>query len=325
MSLTIIDDTETEQLGPSDDGTYAGAKGGTEIMAERIKSVIDEMGIADKMNVIHSRVRSVEPNKRNLLVLHDLWNDPEVQHLKDPESRKRFDKLIFVSNQQMQTYNLALGVPYQESLVMKNAIDPIMLDAGKPTDKINIIYHTTPHRGLELLVPCFEELAKIHDDIHLDVYSSFSIYGWEERDKPYEHLFEKIKQHPQMTYHGYQPNEVVREALKKAHIFAYPNIWPETSCISVLEAMSAQCEVVCPNHAALFETTAGYAREYQWAENPETHANIFVNVLNDSISNIRSENTAKKLLAAKLHIDTHYDWQLRKHEWASLFGALNSI
>jgi UDP-glucose:(glucosyl)LPS alpha-1,2-glucosyltransferase len=322
MSLTIIDDTEVEALGPTDDGTYTGAKGGTEMMADRIKGLITEMGIEDKINVIHSRVRNVDTSKRNLLVLHDLFNDPEVSHLKDVDSRNRFDKLIFVSNQQMQTYNLALGVPYQSSLVMKNAIDPIMLDEAKPTDKINIIYHTTPHRGLELLVPCFEKLAETNDNIHLDVYSSFSIYGWEERDKQYQPLFDQIKAHPQMTYHGYQPNDVVREALKKAHIFGYPNIWPETSCIAVLEAMSAQCEVVCPNHAALFETTAGYAREYQFAEDRQVHANIFVNVLNQAIENIRSKNTEAKLSTAKRHIDTHHSWEVKKQEWASLFSAI---
>lgn len=78
MSLTIIDDTEVEALGPTDDGTYTGAKGGTEMMADRIKGLITEMGIEDKINVIHSRVRNVDTSKRNLLVLHDLFNDPEV-------------------------------------------------------------------------------------------------------------------------------------------------------------------------------------------------------------------------------------------------------
>jgi len=32
MSLNIIDDTETVELGPSADGTYDGAMGGTELM-----------------------------------------------------------------------------------------------------------------------------------------------------------------------------------------------------------------------------------------------------------------------------------------------------
>ena len=43
-----------------------------------------------------------------------------------------------------------------------------------------------------------------------------------------------------MTYHGFKPNDVVRKALSEAHIFAYPSIWVETSCISAIEAMSLE-------------------------------------------------------------------------------------
>jgi glycosyltransferase involved in cell wall biosynthesis len=41
------------------------------------------------------------------------------------------------------------------------------------------------------------------------------------------------------TYIGYKPNEYIKENLHKYHIFAYPNIWEETFCISALEAMAA--------------------------------------------------------------------------------------
>lgn len=324
MPLHVIDDTDKVSLGPTNDGTYAAAKGGTEMMAERINAIISDHGLQDEVNVIHSRVRQIDESKKNILVCHDLWNDPESLHLKDPESRKRFDKIVFVSNQQFQTYHLALGVPYGESVVIRNAIDPIQLTESKPTDRVNLIYHTTPHRGLEILVPCMEELAKIHgDNIHLDVYSSFNAYGWAERDKPYEGLFQRIKDHPQMTYHGYQPNHIVREALKQAHIFAYPNIWPETSCIAAIEAMSAGCEVVCPNHAALYETTAGFATMYQYDENQMHHANVFINELNATISHrIHSKHVPEKLEPAKQYIDQQYSWDLREYEWVKLLKEL---
>ena len=304
-------------------GTYADAKGGTEMMAEKIQSALVESGLQDKINIIHSRVRDIDPDKKNLYIVHDTWNDPESQHLKDPEQRKRFDKIIFVSNQQFQTFRYGLGVPYSESLIMKNSIVPIELPpCGKPTGMINLIYHTTPHRGLELLVPAFEHLADSYDNIHLDVYSSFDIYGWGERDVPYQPLFDRIKAHPQMTYHGYQPNDIVRDALKRAHIFAYPNIWPETSCIAALEAMSAGCDVVCPNFEALHETTCGFATEYQFDEDLQRHLNTFAINLEYSINNINSEFTQSKLLAAKSVIDAQYDWNgVRKRQWISLFKS----
>ena len=123
------------------------------------------------------------------------------------------------------------------SRVRDKWVDPTKNNILWLHDTFNLIYHTTPHRGLEVLVPVIDFLANKGKKIHLDVYSSFKMYGWENRDEPYQKVFDKIKAHDNMTYHGYQPNDVIRKALKKAHMFSYPNIWPETSCIAMIEAM----------------------------------------------------------------------------------------
>lgn len=321
MSLHIIEDNEV-QSAMNPDGTWNKAQGGTELMNKALYERVDN-SLLEQFNIIKSRVRHVDPNKQNILWLHDLWSDPEAQHLKDEDSRARFDRLVFVSNWQLQTYNLALGVPYHESIVLKNAIDPIPLN-DKPKDQIRLIYHTTPHRGLQILVPVMQELAKIHgDNIHLDIYSSFAAYGWEERDEPYMDLFDIAREHPNMTYHGFQPNDVVRKALQESHIYAYPSIWQETSAISVIEAMSAGCEVVCPNLAALPETTAGFATMYQYSEDINFHANVFVNQLHQAILHHREENQQRKLLFAKNYIDNFYNWDVRAAEWTGLLQALS--
>jgi UDP-glucose:(glucosyl)LPS alpha-1,2-glucosyltransferase len=322
MSLEDIKDDEV-QSAMNSDGTWNKAQGGTELMNKALYERVDN-DLLEQFNIIKSRVREVSEDKQNILWLHDLWADPEAQHLKDPESRAQFSRLVFVSNWQLGTYNMGLGVPYHESIVLKNAIDPISL-TEKPKDQIRLIYHTTPHRGLQILVPVMEELAKIHGDkIHLDIYSSFKAYGWEERDEPYLDLFERAKNHPNMTYHGFQPNETIRRALQKAHIYAYPSIWQETSAISVIEAMSAGCEVVCPNLAALPETTAGFATMYQYSEDMNFHANVFVNHLHQAILNHRDENHQRKLLFAKNYIDNFYNWEVRAAEWTGLLRALTS-
>jgi glycosyltransferase involved in cell wall biosynthesis len=325
MALNIINDTDTVELGPSKDGTYEGAMGGTELMNKALHERVDK-GLLEEFNLIKSRVRWVDPKKKNLLWLHDTWDDPESQHLKKEESRSRFEKLIFVSNYQFQTYHLAHKVPYDKSAVLKNAIEPIQLTRdSKGKDQIRLIYHTTPHRGLALLVPCVAKLAEIYGDrIHLDVYSSFEAYGWAERDEPFNQLFDAIRNHPQMTYHGYQPNEVVREALTKAHIFAYPNIWPETSCIAAIEAMSAGCEVVCPNHAALPETTGNFATMYQMTENHEKHANVFVNQLYAAIERWFDENSQRKRVIQQNWVNNFYNWDLRAAEWNDLLRELSN-
>ena len=324
MPLKILDTAEDEfSLGPSEDGTYEEANGGTEMMRNQLYSRVDP-DLLDKFQIICSRVRWIDPKKPTILWCHDTWDDPESQHLKEEERRARFEKFVFVSNYQLSTYNLALQVPYAQSFVMQNAIEPIELK-DKDKDQIKLIYHTTPHRGLNVAVAAIMELAKNYGDkIHFDVFSSFEAYGWKERDKEFEDLFNNIKEHPQMTYHGYQPNEKVREALQEAHIFAYPSIWPETSCIAAIEAMSAGCQIVCPNYAALPETTANFATMYQWSEDIQFHANVFANMLNAAIQNHYDENTQRKLLYQKNYTDNFYNWDLRANQWTGFLQGLSN-
>lgn len=330
MSLQVNDSNPDEfkmkqekPAGPTKDGTYAKSMGGTELMNKALLERVDK-DLLEQFNIIKSRVREVSDEKPNILWLHDLFNDPENEHLSDAEKRKRFERLIFVSNYQMQTYMLAYGIPYSETFVLRNAIDPIILpEKCKDGEQIRIIYHTTPHRGLNIAVAAVQKLAeKLKDKIHFDVYSSFNAYGWGHRDEPYKEIFKVIEEHPNMTYHGFQPNDVVRKALESAHIFAYPSIWTETSCIAAIEAMSAGCQIVCPNYGALPETTGGFATMYHWHEDLQTHANIFVNFLNNAINIHRSEDMNRKLIIQKNWVDNFFNWEMRANEWTGMLQGV---
>lgn len=320
----LEDSPSTFGFGDVDEtGDVVGAKGGTEMMKEGLLQRLPS-SLTDQFNIINSRVRDVDPDKHNILWLHDLFMDPEAEHLRDEKSRERFRKLIFVSNWQFSTYHFGHGVPYKDSLVLKNAIEPIP-DHTKPKERINLIYHTTPHRGLELLVPVFEhlcnELSGTHE-LHLDVYSSFEIYGWAQRDKPYQTLFDRIKAHDNMTYHGSVSNDEIRKALQEAHIFAYPSIWQETSCIALMEAMSAKCACVHPSYAALPETSAGFGLQYPWHEDKETHVNHFAYVLKMAIENYWDDQHQHKIKFQKMYSDNFYNWDLRSAEWRGLLESI---
>jgi glycosyltransferase involved in cell wall biosynthesis len=323
LNITGLKESATPSIDPASNGTYEhiGSQGGTEQMVAGLKQRVPAE-LLNKFNFICSRVREVDTSKRNILWLHDTWDDPESQHLKKPDSLKRFEKLVFVSNYQQSTYNIGLDVPYSKGVVLQNAIVPIEKHE-KPKDKINIIYHTTPHRGLEILIPVCDFLANKGVDFHLDVYSSFGIYGWPARDEPYLPLFERIKNHPNMTYHGWQPNDVIREALKKAHIYAYPSIWPETSGISVIEAMSAGCNIICPNLAALPETCANFAVMYNWTEDNNQHANMFAGILNMVIDQYWADFNQSRLQYQKMYTDTFYNWDMRAKQWIDFLESLD--
>ena len=246
------------------------AMGGTEMMRKRLlENVPPHMlqGVA-----IHfSRPREIRSDVKNILYCHDLPLDPENKILLN-EGWKKLDHFVFVSNWQRDGYIQQYGIPHSKTTVIENAIEKEYVFTEKSNKVVRFIYHTTPHRGLQLLYPIFDKLSQNFSNVHLDVYSSFGIYGWPQRDEPYKNLFGQLEQHPKITYHGSKSNSEVLEALEKSHIFLYPCIWQETSCIAMIEAIRSNCIVIHPNHGALRETANGATMMYEYTENYSDHA-----------------------------------------------------
>lgn len=305
------------------DSLSANAKGGSELMKFKL---VEELGeeYLNEFQIFVSRVEEpLDPDKIKIYWHQDLPWDPACNHLKDG-GWKKFDFFVFNSNWQMQMFNMVLGVPFYKSIVLQNAIVPIE-KSEKPKDKIKLIYHSTPHRGLSLLVAVFDELSKKYDDIELDVYSSFKIYGWEQRDDDYKELFEMCKNHPKINYYGSVPNEEVKKALSQAHIFAYPSIWVESSCIALMEAMSARCVCVHPNNGALFDTCGGITRMYQWDEDQQSHAGKFMAILEQTINDVRENKLGDEVDYVKFYADMRFNWSRRLAEWKALLAMLKSM
>lgn len=299
------------------------AMGGTELMAHRIERDCDPE-LLKHFQIIHSRVRDLDPNKKKILVLHDLATDPEVKHLEDG-GWKKFDKLVFVSHWQQEQYFMYLGVPYSAGTVIRNGIEPIpQHEKPNPRKKLNLIYFSTPHRGLDLLYAAFNQLATEHDNIHLHVYSSFELYGWKERDNQHKELFDLLKAHPQITYNRSVPNDKIREVLKDMHIFAYPSVWPETSCLCLMEALSAGLYCVHPALAALKETSIGLTQMYPFNDDVQQHLDRFYVELKRAILIHEKQWAAVKQSTAttKAVADFNVDWNARKNEWNTLMREI---
>lgn len=253
------------------------ARGGTEMMRERLLKVVPS-SLLDNYAIHFSRPRQLYSDVKNILYAHDLAPDPENKILLN-DGWKSFSKFVFVSHWQRDHYIMLYNIPYSMCTVIENAIEIEFSYTPKPAEgPIRFIYHTTPHRGLELLYPIFDALSKEFDNIHLDVFSSFQIYGWKQRDKQYQNLFDKLNSHPKITYHGTQSNQEVINTLKQSHIFLYPCIWKETSCIAMIEAIRCGCLVIHPNLGALPETASNATVMYDYNENITEHANAAYNL-----------------------------------------------
>ncbi len=292
--------------------------GGTELLTmELFKRLPEEY--KDYFQFIISRKYELE-DKPRLYWLHDLALDPVHSFLTEPNGISLFEKLVFVSHWQQQQFNSLLNIPYSKGVVIKNAIDPIEYH-DKPKDgPLQLMYCSTPQRGLDVLYNALSLLDR--DDWHLHVYSSYGLYGWKENDKPFEPLFERIEEHPNMTSYGAVPYDELREAWKKMHILAYPSTWQETSCRVAMEAMSAHCAVVTSNWGALPETVGEYGYMYTYTENKQEHAVRFADELEDVMDEYWSEITQFNLDNARQYAYTHYSWSKRISQWTYFLDNL---
>ena len=310
--LHIYDDTDDYNV------TTTTAMGGTELSYKWMSENVDK-NLLDQFQIICSRLRDLE-DKPRIFWVHDTASDPEVQFLqKEPEKLNLFETIVFVSNWQQQQYSMYLGVPYEKGVVLQHAITPIPVHE-KPTEKIKLIYASTPHRGLEVLLNAFEILNR--KDVELHIYSSMKIYGRDEQDKTFKPLYCRAKYMDNVFYHGSKSNDEVREAMTGCHILAYPSIYPETACITAIEAMSAGMICVLPNLAALPETCANFAWMYNYVSNPRDHAKVFAGVLNGAIDQYWEKSVQNLLKTQKAYFDLFYSWESRAYKWNQLMESI---
>jgi len=267
----------------------------------------------------------IEKDRINILWMQHFVNQKEAINLGSKEYVNKLDHIVFNSNWNFEKFLYQFKVPESKSLVIKNAIEKIEFKE-KPKDKINLIYHTTPWRGLVNLVRIFKNLNL--ENVELYVCSSTKIYGKKFDDvvnKNYEKIFEECKSTKNINYMGFVENNKIIELLKKMHIYSFPSIWPETSCISAIESMAAGCEIVTTNLGALYETCAPFGTFVGFDSNLDNLEKKYKKSLLNSIKNYWSNENQKKLKLQHETINLTYSWESRSVEWKNFFNTARDL
>lgn len=291
--------------------------GGTELLKNKLlrdcdPELLKHFQISNPLNTLTD-----ETKENKILWFHDTPKTTHSNILLSGEWKK-YDKLVFVSYWQQEMFNIFCKIPFSQGMVIRNAIEPIINHSKPDDDIIRLIYTSTPHRGLYILYTVFKKLSEEFNNIELDVYSSFSLYNKPELDKKFTNLFSKLDAHPKINNHKTKSNDEIRDALTRADIFVYPSIWQETSCLCLIEAMSARCVSVHSSLAALPETSMGLTNMYAYEENLNVHAEKFYQALKNSILTLHDDKTKVRLKNIKTIIDVSHNWNTQKGEWNKL-------
>ena len=267
----------------------------------------------------------IERDKINVLWVHHFVNQKEIQNLGSKDYVDKLDWIVFNSNWNFEKYVYQFKIPESKSIVIRNAIEKIDFEK-KPKDKISLIYHTTPWRGLVHLLKVFKNLNL--ENVELNVCSSTIIYGKKFDDqlgKKYENIFNECKNTKNVNYSGFLENKKIIELLKNMHIFSHPSIWPETSCISAIEAMASGCEVVTTNLGALYETCSPFATFVGFDRNFDNLEKKYSKALLKSIKNYWSNENQNKLKLQSEVINATYSWDVRSVEWKNFFNEIREL
>lgn len=300
------------------------ATGGTELMMKGLEQRI-EPGLLDDFYISRNLtlLKSLPEDKIKVLWTHEYPRPYEYDKSYFHEMKfmtwHKLHHMIAVSYFQLHEYIHMYDFrekDWTHMSVMKNALDPIAVH-NKPSGPIRLIHTSSPNRGLRVLYHAFEKLSPKYPEIELEIYGGFSASFDLSIKQDHEELLKMVSNHPKIIYHGRRSNQEVRQALQRCHIFAYPATYPETSCLALLEAMSAKLLCVHSDVPALHETGAGLTNMYHFEKNGPLHVERYEQFLEQSIQQYLNGDI-EHLDLQKQYVDKVYSWQTRIAEWKNL-------
>lgn len=191
-----------------------------------------------------------------------LWmHDTDAGDRLTPERAAGFDKIIVLSEWHkefmLEKYPFLHG---DQLLVIPNGVDLERFLGDENREPHRVVYASSPDRGLDVILEgIWPTVVEAVPDAQLHVY-----YGWDSYDKAMErfpHLRDfksrlsgTLLNSKNVTQHGRLPQDKLAKEFQKSDIWLYPTYFPETYCITAVEAQLAGCIPITRQLAALKET-----------------------------------------------------------------------
>lgn len=199
----------------------------------------------------------------------------------------------------------AWGIAPQAAYSTRNGIDPSVFyfDPREVRDPNMLVWASNPDRGLPLAAKIFQDLRKRWPSLELHVYGRSSIYGW---SNEVEEAFLPRPEHRENVFlHESLPRPKLAAVFRQAFALFYPTYWPETFCITALEAQACGLPVLCSPVGALPETVVG---------------GILTNDFLNGLSQLRNYNRWRQLSQEGKEHASKFHWDDIAGEWLGFFG-----
>jgi glycosyltransferase involved in cell wall biosynthesis len=304
-------------------------KGGTELQYDYLKDYVDK-SILDQIQITTSVPEKIplHPTKMNILWQKNSYDQPNLAPwFKDKNNHKKYEWYVFNSHWTYEKFRYQFDIPTSRSIVIKNGIDRIQKSSPyKKGEPIKIIHQNTPWRGLSILLGAMQ-LVK-NPLITLDVYSSTEVYGksfYDNNDKYYKALYEQADGLPNVNYIGYKRNQYIKDHLQNYQMYAYPSIFEETFCISLLECMAAGLYCITTDLGALPETGAEFPIYIPYDKDYRALAEKLAFGIESAAKTLHEPQIHNHLEVQSHYANAYYNWNKIGHQWETfLKGALDA-
>jgi len=184
--------------------------------------------------------------KRVYLWVHDTLPIITDKNTKNFQTHKiKFKKVISISNWQKNNIIKHCEIPNELIYLSRNAINPSRFNSKVEKIPYRFIYSSCFFRGLDTLIKIFPKIKEKYPESTLYLFVRVN-------DIDYDTM-EKIKSMDYVFLHDRVSQEELAIEFLKSDIFLYPTDFPETYCITALEAMISKCLVVSVDYCGLGE------------------------------------------------------------------------
>lgn len=262
------------------------------------------------------------------------WNhlahfDNSIKSLLFPDVMNGIDCIVYVSEWQRAECEKWFGKA-KRTVVIGNGLTPAfenmfankeeLLNAKDPE---RAVYTSTPFRGLRMLPEIMDKVNSSNGNVKLEVYSGLTVY--QTQDDAYEGLYKTLHR-DDIAHVGNVSQVELAGRLRRATYMLYPCVFPETYCISVLEAMAAGIDVITSNLAALPATLSGHGWMVEHVDGVpvDNFVSKFVDLFRLARS-YRDDDYASRKFMQVLYVNQNCTWSVRAQAWNELLDIVSCV
>lgn len=222
-----------------------------------------------------------------------------------------------------------LNVPEDKITVIPNGVSEIFTHSPNKTK--TMIYTSIPYKGLEVLTRVIPLILQRHPDTKFKIFSSMSLYG--NLNDPYIELYEHLKKMSNVEYSVAVDQEDLVKHYHESAFFIHPNIWEETFCVSMCEAMKCGAYPIITNIGALSEVAGEKNSSVVTIDGKNTSkgwkvTEIFINKFTEACcealdvfdNNQNLYQQISKIISN--YISEKYSWKIIAEQWKKLIKKL---